>query len=231
MKNRKCICSVAVGIALTLLVGCSVNDSDARPCVPTATVQPTQSTGEQPASIHTGTMEFPTEYRITYERENGDGTLALITLAKDQQGNFYYSDAAQELWYLADGDGYLAAEPDMAGRLVATSPHTLWKESAVLRQAEAFMELAESSGKQYVPGFTLSGTATVAGRNCDLYTNTMGIAGLNVIYQLYIDQETGICLGWIEKKETSHFDSEASEGTFLCVEFETEINNLPGVQP
>ena len=50
----------------------------------------------------------------------------------------------------------------------------------------------------------------------------MGVKGLNVTYHLCIDQETGICLGWTETKETGIFDSEASEGTFLCVEFLTD---------
>ena len=46
-------------------------------------------------------------------------------------------------------------------------------------------------------------------------------------YQLYIDQKTGVCLGWTEEKETGIFDSEASEGTFLCSEFQAENVVLP----
>ena len=57
-------------------------------------------------------------------------------------------------------------------------------------------------GQTHCAGFSYAGDATVAERTCDLYTNTMGITGLNVTYQLYIDQETGACLGWTEEKET-----------------------------
>lgn len=70
----------------------------------------------------------------------------------------------------------------------------------------------------------------MAERTCNLYTNAMGVAGLNVTYQLNIDQETDICMGWTEDKETGIFDSEPSEGTFLCTEFQTDSVVLPNLE-
>ena len=55
---------------------------------------------------------LPAEYRITYEMENGDGTISLITMAKDREGNLYYRASEEELWFLTQGNGYVEAMPD-----------------------------------------------------------------------------------------------------------------------
>lgn len=225
MKQKRYFNTLAMaGLALAMLAGCSTGGTVAGAGTQTASTPAVQGTDTSVSAVptHTGAPELPAEYRITYEMENGDGTLSLITMAKDSEGNLYYRNGTEELWFLSQRNGYVQAIPDEGGALAPTSSGTILKEKAVQESTAPFWECVETSDKLIAPGFSHAGGAAVAERTCDLYTNTMGIAGLNVTYQLYIDQETGVCLGWTEEKETGIFDSEASEGTFLCSEFQTE---------
>ncbi len=230
MKQRQYFSTIAMAcLALAMLAGCSMDGTAGGVGTQTASKMVVQDTNASvsAASTHAGALELSAEYRITYEMENGDGTLSLITMAKDSEGNLYYRDGAEELWFLSQGSGYVQAIPDEDGVLTPISSGTILKAQAVRENAASFWECVETSDKLIAPGFSYAGDATVAERTCDLYTNTMGITGLNVTYQLYIDQETGACLGWTEEKETGIFGSEATEGTFLCSEFQTEDVALP----
>lgn len=220
---------VVVGFALVTMVGCSLDGTADGTEARTAVTQEVHGTNTSilEVSTHTGTPELPAEYQITYEMENGDSTISLITMAKDSKGDLYYRDGTKEIWFLSQGNGYVQASPNEDGALIPTSSGTILKEKAVRENTAAFWECVETSDKLLAPGFSHAGIAMVAERTCDLYTNTFGITGLNVTYQLYIDQKTGVCLGWTEEKETGIFDSEVSEGIFLCSEFLTEDIVLP----
>lgn len=230
MRQRQYFSTIAMAcLALAMLAGCSMDGTAGGVGTQTVSKTVVQDTDASVsvAPTHAGVPELPAEYRITYEMENGDGTVSLITMARDGKGNLYYRDGSEELWFLSQGSGYAQAMPDENGVLTPISSGTILKENAVRENAASFWKCVETSDKLIAPGFSYAGDATIAERTCDLYTNTMGITGLNVTYQLYIDQETGACLGWTEEKETSIFDSEASEGTFLCSEFQTEDVVLP----
>lgn len=237
MSICKALCSVAgAGLLLFTLASCASGGTDGTAASAPAPEQSTQETAAQtqpsesassPAAIES--QGLPSEYWITYEMENGNGTISRITMAKDGGGSLYFRNGGEELWFLTDGSGYVQAIPDEDGVLTPTSTGTILKESSVQKSTSAFWDCVETSNKLIAPGFSHDGTATVAERTCDLYTHTMGIVGLNVTYNLYIDQETGICLGWTEDKETGIFDSEPSEGTFLCTEFQTDSVVLPNL--
>lgn len=226
MKARKYIYSaVLAGTVLMTMAGCSMSGLTRNDIGTSSAVQ--ESLASQENTPYRKMPVMPDEFKITYEMENGDGTLSMITLAKDSEGNLYYRDSETELRLLTQENGYIQAIPDENGELSAVNTGKILKEQDVQESTAPFWKCVETSEKLIAPGFSLAGTATVAERNCDLYTHTMGISGLNVTYQLYIDQETGICLGWTEEKETGIFDSEASEGTFLCSEFQTESVAIP----
>lgn len=108
-----------------------------------------------------------------YEMENGDGTVSLITMARDGKGNLYYRDGSEELWFLSQGSGYAQAMPDEDGVLTPISSGTILKEKAVRENAASFWKCVETSDKLIAPGFSYAGDATIAERTCDLYTNTM----------------------------------------------------------
>lgn len=230
MKQKRYIGILAVaGLTLAVITGCSTVRTAGSIETQVSSAPEAQETGASVSETapYMRTPELPMEYRITYEMENGDGTVSLITMAKNSEGNLYYRDGAEELWFLSQKNGYVQAIPDENTELIPISSGTILKEKAVRERTAAFWKCVETSGKLVAPGFSHAGTAAVAERTCDLYTLTMGITGLNVTYQLYIDQETGVCLGWTEEKETGIFDSEASKGTFLCSEFQTEDVVLP----
>lgn len=237
MSIRKTLSSTAAaGLLLAALAGCAsggtAGTTVSTPAPKQSTQEPvTQTQPSESASspVAVESQGLPSEYWITYEMENGDGTISRITMAKDGEGNLYFQNGGEELWFLADGSGYVQAVPDEDGVLSPVSTGTILKESSVQKSTAAFWDCVETSDKLIAPGFSHAGTATVVERTCDLYTHTMGVAGLNVTYNLYIDQETGICMGWTEDKETGIFDSEPSEGTFLCTEFQTDSVVLPNL--
>lgn len=237
MSIRKTLCSAAgATLLLFALAGCASGGTAGTTASTPAPEQSTQEpvTQAQPSEVTSSPVAvevqgLPSEYWITYEMENGDGTISRITMAKDSEGNLYFQNGEEELWFLTDGSGYVQAMPDEDGILSPVSTGTILKESAVQKSTAAFWDCVETSDKLIAPGFSHAGTTTVAERACDLYTQTMGVAGLNVTYNLYIDQETGICMGWTEDKETGIFDSDPSEGTFLCAEFQTDSVVLPNL--
>lgn len=227
MSMKKALCAAFAGtLLLYLMAGCTAGGNEEFPQSGTSE-SASQEASQSSTSDGTRTPELPAEYQITYEMENGDGTLTLITMAKDHDGNLYYQAGSEQMWFLAVESGYMQAAPSEDGTLTAISTGTILKESSVRESTESFWDCVETSQKLIAPGFSNAGSATVAERNCDLYTNAMGVAGMNVTYQLYIDQETGICLGWTEEKETGIFSSDPSEGTFLCTEFLTDTISLP----
>ena len=74
MKAKKYIGLTALaGLAAVMMAGCA--------------------TGGTTGSAVNIAPVLPAEYRITYEMENGDGTISLITMAKDREGNLYYRDS------------------------------------------------------------------------------------------------------------------------------------------
>lgn len=217
---------IAASLLLIAMAGCAADGNAVAEAAAPSTENNIQDTQVPDSSA----CRLPAEYRITYERNNGDGTISRITMAKDGEGNLYYRNGSVEQWFLAEGSGYTLAVPDDGGRLAEISSGLILKVSAVQQNTASFWDCVETADKASAPGFSLTDTASVAGRTCDLYTCSIGISGLNVTYQLYIDQQTGICLGWTEDRETGIFDAEESEGTFICTEFQTENIVLPGIE-
>ena len=76
---------------------------------------------------------------------------------------------------------------------------TILKASVIQESTSAFWDCVERSDKLIALGFLQAGTAAAAERTCALYTNSIGVAGRNVSYNLYyIDQETDISLDQAE---------------------------------
>lgn len=228
MKQKNFMTAIVLTALLLLTAGCSAEENNrsgsdvtVQSVAPSVSVEGEHDLESIPAEPQREDISLPEEFRITYEIENGDGTLSLITLAQNADGEFYYQNASEEKWFLPQGNGYIQAMPDESGELVPISSGIILKDTAFREHTVDFWNCAETSEKRFAPGFEWEGTETVAGRNCDLYTNYLGVANMNVTYLLYIDQETGICLGWQEDAETGIFDTQPAKGTFLCSEFAT----------
>lgn len=96
-------------------------------------------------------QDLPTQYRITYEIENGDGTVSLVTMARDEAGDLYYQDEDQELWFMPQRGGYVQAEPDQDGTLTVVSENRILKENKVHQATELFWNCAETYDKLIAP--------------------------------------------------------------------------------
>ncbi len=218
MKKTWFLCALVCVICAGLLVLQGCTTMNPRTSEPNTTGQ--SATEAEPQNSVAASL--PDVFRLTYAVGNDDGTLTLVTFARDVAGNLYYRDNTTEQWFLWQESGvYLPAEPDGSGGLTVTDPTTLFPWSYVQSISAAFWDCAGTTEKLAAPGFVAGETETVAGRVCRVYTNTLGVEGMYVIYSLYVDTETGICLGWTSDAELGAFDAGSNEG-FLCTEFLTE---------
>ncbi len=164
-------------------------------------------------------IAYPAEYRITYERSNGDGTVTLITRARDGEGNVYYREGEEELYfYLQDGSYFLLRSEN--GELTEVSPGTLYTEKYVEDASVLFFDCAETRAS--APGFEEAEGRTVAGRQCRAYENTIGNEEMSVTYIVLIDSETSVCLGMLREAHLGGFGGDGGEDSFICTEFATD---------
>lgn len=226
MKMRNLIFPAALaGAMLISFAGCSV--TPARNAETNVSSEATNmSTSEVPENIPKTAM-MPEQYSITYEIESAEGVIHTIQKAKDADGNIYFHSSEEEMLFLADGNNYILYQPDENGNFSTRDPDTLYNATYVENVTEKFMEYAEKSEDRFVPGMESAGEQTVSGRECAVYTVETGVANFSVTYQLYVDKETGICLGWEEGKAVSGYDLEADDEVFRCTEFLTE--NIPSL--
>lgn len=228
-----------VAVAITVLVGLAACSTVTQSTVPDAAGPvssgdaPAQSPQIERQDAQEGThisgeklkltaAELPEQYRITHEVNNADGTPTIITQARDAEGNLYILDGGTERWFLSCGTGYVEAKPNQDGILEQIGSGTSLTEQYVEQIAASFWRCAGEVTELIAPNYEDSGTETVAERTCTVYTHSMGTEKMNVVHSVYIDQETGICLGKTEESELGIFTPKPSVGTFLCTEFSTE---------
>ena len=172
-------------------------------------------------------ITMPEEYQITYEKHNIDATISTICCAKDAEGNIYFQNGDEKIWFMREENGYVEMQLDANGVLIQIEDGVLVTDEYVAEATEIFLMCVQESDKALAPGFELVGEQVVAGRTCDVYENKLGIENMNVTYSVLIDRETGICMGWQENADTGMFESNTDIGTFICTEFVTEGVELP----
>lgn len=173
-------------------------------------------------------VSMPEEYSITYEvQKPEEDFMTLVTKARDEQGSIYFSDGEIEKLFLNEKGNYRLYERDGDGEFTESPGKKIYTESFIDTATAAFTQCAEQSELQFAPGFEEGEKTTVAGRACHVFTNKMGVGGMNVTYVLQIDEESGICLGYNEVSETGIFTSKPSKTVFSCTEFATENVKLP----
>lgn len=169
---------------------------------------------------------YPEQYSITYEVESKDGVITAVQKIVDSEGNVYFKSGEDEQLYLKDGDGYVLYRKDQSGEFVAL-PGSSFVKTYVDEQTKQFFEYAEMSKNQLMPTAKKQGDAEVLGRTCDVYTITVGGDKTGVKYSYYVDQTTGICLGYESGMSAVGFDLGADGEIFRCTEFVTEdVPNL-----
>lgn len=228
MKKRNLTFPVVLaGVLLISLAGCSgpqVSESAANSSTQNIA---TSSSTEVGTDSHYIPLHLPEQYSITYEIESSEGVIRTIKKMKDADGNIYFRSGEDELLFLVDGDNFILYRPDEKGGFSADDQDALYNDTYVETATEEFMEYAGKSQKQFIPGMESTDEQMISGRDCDVYRIETGAGNFLVTYQFYVDEETGICLGWEEGKEISGHELEADGEVFRCTEFLTE--NIPSL--
>lgn len=114
MKQKNFMTAIVLTALLLLTAGCSAgknnrsgSDVTVQSVAPSVSAEGEHDLESIPAEPQRENISLPEEFRITYEIENGDGTLSLITLAKNADGEFHYQNASEEKWFLPQGNGYI----------------------------------------------------------------------------------------------------------------------------
>lgn len=223
MKKRSLIFSaVLAGVLLISFAGCSALQTGGSTASNSTPSEVTGSSTKNGMDSVYNLIRLPEQYSITYEIETTEGIIHTVQKTKDADGNIYFRSSEDELLFLADGNDYILYQPDGRGSFSADNRDTLYNTDYVESATEKFMEYAEKSRKQFIPGMETTEEQIVSGRECAVYTVKTGAVNFSVTYQLYVDKETGICLGWEEEKAIGGYKLEADGEVFRCTEFLTE---------
>lgn len=228
MKKRNLIFpAVLAGVLLISFAGCSAPQTGGSTASNSTQSEVTGSSTETGTDSIYSSICLPEQYSITYEIETTEGIIHTVQKTKDADGNIYFRSSEDELLFLADGGNYILYRPDEKGGFSADDQDALYNDTYVETATEEFMEYAGKSQKQFIPGMESTDEQMISGRDCDVYRIETGTGNFSVTYQFYVDEETGICLGWEEGKEISGYELEADGEVFRCTEFLTE--NIPSL--
>ncbi len=217
MKKQNFIfLAVLVGVLLISFAGCSVAPAGNADTNTSSETADTSASGASESILNV--VKMPEQYSITYEIESSEGVIYTIQKTKDADGNIYFRSSEEELLFLTDGNNYILYQSDGSGNFSADDRDALYNTTYVDTVTEKFMEYAEKSKKQFIPGMGSTEEQIVSGRKCAVYTVETGAAN-------FVDKETGICLGWEEVKAISGHELETDDEVFRCTEFLTE--NIP----
>ena len=170
------------------------------------------------------------DYSITYELTSSDSDERYVTTFAQTSKGRYISYGDGDVLYIMNSDNkYEMYSRNWEGIFEKDEYTNAMTEEEL---EENFMYIAATAMikgymMQYsdnIAGLKKSGSAKVAGRDCDKYTFGLSLFGVSMKYEYYIDKATGVCLKW-------YWDAAAggqSEGySFECIEFKTSGVTLP----
>ena len=167
---------------------------------------------------------LPAEYSITYQVAQENGKLTEVTMERDADGYIYFASAAEELLFVPSGAGYLLYRPNLSGVFLQVDD-TLYTEDYVEEATAEFQEYVQKSSLRSSQSAEFVEEQVICGRACDLYRIDMTLGAYEQDDLLAIDQETGVCMRWDIESQVDGYELSA-EGSFSCVQFETENNEL-----
>lgn len=206
MKGLKRIIPVLlIGAAALSLAGCSFD-----------------FTQKGIAGTINNSVSLPNQYRITYEVESTDGAIRTVSKSKDSDGNIYFKSGDTELLFIAEGKNYVLYKNEKNGKFSAVDSNAVYNATYVNSATNEFTQYAEKSKEQFNPGMKSNGEQEMLSRTCRVYGVKIGTANTAVTYTLFVDKETGVCLGWKEEKQVAGHDLDADGEMFRCTEFITK---------
>lgn len=166
-----------------------------------------------------GKVTFPSEYMISYDVACEDGSIITVTKGSDSTGNIYYQDADVEEVFVKTGNDYRLFTKDKNGEFTKEN-NSIYKEEYIEKATKEFQECAKQNSIMVAGSAKNEGTITIAERNCNYYSISVGFANFVQCYEYAFDEETGICLAKTEQKTISGHIQEGDSG-FTCVDFQT----------
>ena len=169
----------------------------------------------------TYTPEFPAEYSITYSVQDPEGDTTEISKTQDPQGNIRYVSGDTDALFIASGKGeWKRYEHNEEGAYVPTGGE-LYGEDQINTITKDFDTYAKTSSQKNMPGTKHEGSVTVLGRAAALFSNRVGTSTTGVTYTLTVDDETGLCIGWIESKKVDGTTQQPDAEVFHATKFLT----------
>ena len=162
------------------------------------------------------------DYSITYEYSYGDEETLTVKTARTSEG-YYFSYYGIESLYIKDGDKYVAYQGSAEEGFTKID----FLEPMELEEVESYTAFGTGFMSQYssdISGMKRDGSETVAGRDCDKYTYSIGAFGVGLKYSYSIDKATGVCLKWAYDLAAGGNSGSLS---FTCTEFKTSGVTLP----
>lgn len=167
-------------------------------------------------------VTIPNQYSISYKIEDATGVVRTMTKTVDADGNVYFSYDKIEQLFIKEGELYQLYQKDSNGEYKATDTQAAYNQTFVDSETSDFLEFAQQSKKQFIPGIKSNGEQDVVGRTCYVYSVALGSEKNGISYSFYVDKETGICLGFESGKTAAGVDLGIDGEIFTCTEFATE---------
>ncbi|KFI83311.1 hypothetical protein [Bifidobacterium psychraerophilum] len=167
------------------------------------------------------TPDFPAEYSITYSVQDPEGDTTEVSKTQDPQGNIRYVSGNTDALFIASGKGeWERYEHNKEGAYVPTGGE-LYGEDQINTITKDFDTYAKTSSQKNMPGTKQEGSVTVLGRAAALFSNRVGTSTTGVTYTLTVDDETGLCIGWIESKKVDGTTQQPDAAVFHATKFLT----------
>ena len=167
------------------------------------------------------TVDLPDTYHIEYEVTGDDGVIRTVSKTVDESGNIRFVSGETETVFIKDGISYVEYQKNKDGEVSRTEGKKVTADYVKTATAE-FDGYAEQSKNKYLPTAKEVGETEIAGRKCTEYQVSVGIKAFGVTYSYYVDNETGVCLGYDTAMILAGIETDNTDTVFTCTAFETE---------
>ena len=161
-----------------------------------------------------GLVQIPEQYYIVYEVLNEDHTISTTAKGLDENGNYYYDDAATEYLFIFNNDRYDQYVKTDENWVKDTNPVTL---AYIENLTKGFDEYTKRSMDSFINGYEKQEEITLLEKACTVYTLENALVNFFMDYELVMENETGVCMSYYE---IPAIGKEEKKG-FECVTFQT----------
>lgn len=163
------------------------------------------------------------DYSITYRyttTTGGGGSIELTSIHTSE--GYCLKAAGTETLYIKNDAGTYDMYTGAGGKFVKIPMDPL-TEADVQSMSFAYNFMQKAAATK---GLTKAGSETVAGRDCEKYTQTATGYGSTFTAVFYVDKATGICMKFSYDVDSAN-EGQSFDLTFECLEFKTSGVTFP----